>query len=57
MEALLASFGVVAIAEMGDKTQFATIAPGASYASLTMELRAGPKLNLQPRRAQPRSSR
>ena len=26
MEALLASFGMVAIAEMGDKTQFATIA-------------------------------
>ena len=57
MEALLASFGMVAIAQMGDKTQFATIAPGASYASLTIELRAGPKLNLQPRRAQPHSSR
>jgi putative Ca2+/H+ antiporter (TMEM165/GDT1 family) len=35
-EAFVASFGMVAIAEMGDKTQFATIALGARYASLGM---------------------
>lgn len=33
MEALLVSTGVVALAEMGDKTQVATIAMAAHYAS------------------------
>ena len=36
MEAFLVATGVVALAEMGDKTQLATIALGAQYSNLFM---------------------
>ncbi|HJR01161.1 MAG TPA: TMEM165/GDT1 family protein [Methylomirabilota bacterium] len=40
MTALLSSFVVVALAEMGDKTQLATVALGARFAS-TLAVTAG----------------
>jgi putative Ca2+/H+ antiporter (TMEM165/GDT1 family) len=40
MTAVLSSFAVVALAEMGDKTQLATVALGARFAS-TLAVTAG----------------